>query len=440
MDKVGTSRTQNAAFCFISKGLKSLATQAQGLIKSSPLTFISQRAPGLPNQVTTTVNGLSSQAHEAFSETAQSISKVIFGEAQNTTTPWTEKTAQFNLNLISQIKSEPEPEFKSAPEGHDSFGAFRVGGYEPDAVERVKSESFEGTIETKDAATTLKKSLKAHPLFAPGVAMEKTKHLFKEEGEFIGTPKEIYQALTQDLTPEKKGVFDSLIKKFSDVLDAKEKNQMDEKNIAIAIGPSLFPDSGFVSDPNANMMDNYLAGQTFAEENTVRNTHLITQLASYAATQAPVVSEEPSASIPVLEEDLGLVRLEATPEAGRVFTDEGLKARIASLEAKENKSLKEIEPDKVYAALTEGLSGENKALFDGAVESLRGEAKSKEVNGKQPYEEMKALDAQLPRMSLVVQLIQTESIQNTPLGISDRSVEAFVTNKTLVDKLLRANS
>ncbi|QVL56192.1 MAG: hypothetical protein KFB95_03040 [Simkaniaceae bacterium] len=53
---------------------------------------------------------------------------------------------------------------------------------------------------------------------------------------------------------------------------------------------------------------------------------------------------------------------------------------------------------------------------------------------------MKALDAQLPRMSLVVQLIQTESIRNTPLGISDRSVESFETNKTLVDKLLRAGS
>ena len=119
---------------------------------------------------------------------------------------------------------------------------------------------------------------------------------------------------------------------------------------------------------------------------------------------------------------------------------EGLKARIANLEAKESKSLKEIEPTKVYTALTEGLSGDQKALFNGAIETLRGEAKSKEVNGKHPYEEMKALDAQLPRMSLVVQLIQTESIRNTPLGISDRSVESFVTNKTLVDKLLRAGS
>lgn len=426
MEKVGSTRTQNPAFCFISSGLKSLATQAQGLIKSSPLTFISQRASGIPNQVTVMVGGLGSRAQAAFFETAHSISKAIFGEVKAPKeTKMTDK--EFRLALIGQINPKEE-------------GVFRVNPAEADVVKVAKDKSFEGKLPTHVAAIALKRSFESDPLFENDTALKKLQShnppLVDDDWNVTGDPKVVYAALTEGLSSDQKETFDQFLGLTSELNKHQETSKMHYSNTAVAVGTTVFARSKEKQD----QLDIMMASGKYTDNFLSSLLETLDPAKAAEATQAPVVSEEPSASIPVLEEDLGLVRLEATPEAGRVFTDEGLKARIASLEAKENKSLKEIEPDKVYAALTEGLSGENKALFDGAVESLRGEAKSKEVNGKQPYEEMKALDAQLPRMSLVVQLIQTESIQNTPLGISDRSVEAFVTNKTLVDKLLRAGS
>ncbi len=398
MEKVGSSRTQNPAFCFISNGLKSLATQAQGFIKSSPLTFISQRAPGIPNQVTVMVGGLGSRAQAAFSETAHSISKAIFGEVKAPKeTKMTDK--EFRLALMGQIPSETE-------------GVFRISGEEDKVNQLGKDRHFEGKLSPHNAATALKRSFLDNPLFKNDDALKKLQNhnpsLVDEDWNVIGDPKDVYDVLTKDLSPDQKETFDRFLVLTSELNKHNTASKMTYRNTAISVGVTVFARSQEKKDQLDIMMasgkytDNFL-----------------------------------SSLLETLDPDKAVA---ATPEAGRVFADEGLKARIASLEAKEGKSLKEIEPAKVYTALTEGLSGDQKELFNGAIETLRGEAKSKEVNGKQPYEDMKALDAQLPRMSLVVELIQTESIRNTPLGISDRSVEAFVTNKTLVDKLLRAGS
>jgi len=332
------------------------------------------------------------------------------------TKAWTDDTTTFNLALIGKI----DPKSK---------GAFRVGGAKTEVLQRVDTQNIDhGVLSeisrksatppdsetiTEAASSTLKESLKQRPLYDRGEAMQKTDHLV-EEGKFIGTPEETYEALTGGLSPEKKQVFDQLLGLFSEVVANEETNSMHLSNLAIAFGPTLFPEG---SSEGMSPME----GIAFAGENTKRQTALFENLIEYAASQNAIAPAE------------------ATPEEGRVFTDDGLKARIAALEEKEDKSLEEIEPEDVYAALTEGLSDEQKALFDGEIESLRDEAKNKEILGGKPYESWKQTEVDNPARSLIVLLIDSDRIQNTPLGLSSRSPKARETNKILVDKLLRVD-
>jgi len=373
-----------------------------------------EAAVSLSGEAHTAVASFGSRVQGAVAEAAQGLWDTIFvaKEPEHVyvdpnkikTKPWTGDTATFNLALIGKI----DPQSK---------GAFRVSGNKTEVLQRVGDQKIDHGVLSKEsetsetppdsetiteaASSTLKESLRQRPLFARGEAMQKTNHLVNKEGEFIGTPEETYRALTSSLSPEKKQVFDQLIGLFSEVVENKDTNLMSLSNLAIAFGPTLFPEG---SSEGLSAMD----AMAFASENTKRQTALFEKLIDHAADHTA--------------------------------SQKDLKGRIASLEEKEGKSLEKIEPAKVYTALTEELSPEKKALFDGEIESLRNEAKNKEILGGKPYENWKQTKVGNSDRSLVILLIEPKHIQNTSLGISGGSPEALETNKTLVDKLLRADS
>ena len=240
MEKIGATRTQNPVSSFISSGLRSLATQAQGLIKSSPLTFISQRAPGIPNQVTAMVGGLGSRAQAAFSETAHSISKTIFGEAKPTPTD-----KEFRLALMDQIPPETE-------------GVFRVSGEEGKVKQLVKDRHFEGILSPHNAATALKRSFKENPLFNNDDALKKLQDheppLVDADWNVIGDPKVVYDVLTKDLSPDEKETFDRFLVLTSELNKHQETSKMTYVNTAITMGVTVFARSQEKKDQNDIMM------------------------------------------------------------------------------------------------------------------------------------------------------------------------------------------
>jgi len=289
-----------------------------------------EAALSLSEEAHTAAANFGSRVQGAVAETAQGLWDTIFVAEESEhvyvdpnkieTKSWTDGTSIFNLALIGKI----DPKSKVA---------FRVSGTKTEVLQRVVDQKIDHGVLSKEsemsetppnsetiteaASSTLKESLRQRPLYARGDAMQMTDHLVNEEGEFIGTPEETYKALTSSLSPEKKQVFDQLIGLFSEVVENKETNLMPLSNLAIAFGPTLFPEG---SSEGLSMMD----GITFAGENTKRQTALFGKLIDHAADHTASQKE--------------------------------LRARISDLEETEGESLKEIELDRVYAALTEELS------------------------------------------------------------------------------------
>ncbi|QVL56190.1 MAG: hypothetical protein KFB95_03025 [Simkaniaceae bacterium] len=289
---------------------------------------IQETASSMSGEALSSAASFGSRMQNTVADSAQEIWDIIFSVKESTVSPkhayvdpnkietksWTDDTTTFNIALIGKI----DPKSK---------GAFRVGGAKTEVLQRVDTQNIDhGVLSeasrksatppnsetiTEAASSTLKESLRQRPLYDRGEAMQKTNHLINEEGEFVGTPEETYKALTSSLSPEKKQVFDQLLGLFSEVVANKEINSMPLSNLAIAFGPTLFPEG---SSEGLSMMD----GIAFAAENTKRQTALFGKLVEYAESQnaADQVEETPA--------EVSSEAAEATPEAGRVFADEGL--------------------------------------------------------------------------------------------------------------------
>lgn len=271
MVRIDVSGGISAAKTSIQEGMNALSQKAQDWIQEFPLTRISQLPSRLRHSVST------------FSEFVQSSMGKTSAKTNSQVNPkqWTEKTKEFNLSLIRQISP-------------DTHGVFRVGENENEAAERVPTEHA-GKLTTHEASTTLKKSLKKRPLFNPGEAMEKTNRFINEEGKFVGKPEETYKALTSSLSDEQRVVFDALIRKFAEVDAKNDSNDMPASNIAISIGPSLFPEG---STQGMTMQE----GMDFVGRNTQRQKDIVQSLVDYTKQlkeSGPVQSETPIPTEPI---------------------------------------------------------------------------------------------------------------------------------------------
>lgn len=140
----------------------------------------------------------------------------------------------FRLGLIREI-------------GHhlDQKGIYRISAKKDD-VDQLMAKQREtipqGTLSGDLAVSALKQSLKDAPLFPPGVALEKTAHLF--EGSELRSKvsrAQLINTLTEGMSNEDKIVFEALIDSLQQVAKNSDRNEMPVSNLATTPGAALFP-------------------------------------------------------------------------------------------------------------------------------------------------------------------------------------------------------
>lgn len=376
------------------------AGKAEEWIKDFSLTSINFRPPEMPHQV--------SKAGSVIHEKLSGLATWFFGGDKVS-----DKDREFITGLLEKVDPKEE-------------GVFRLSGNRSTINRLLGEKKVPDTVDTHDVTGVCKEWLEKNPIFPedklfqilqekgfiehPKTTGVETEEKTQEPAPFDWvlkkdvSPKDIYDALIKGLSPNEQKIFRALLQKCCDAYKERGTSKMTLDNLAIVLG-KLFPRS---IAPSKQLE---IQGQSSVYNNLISS--VLGKLFVHIAPSEESVeqSNETSETAPVEE-----IEESAPPQVkqeGKIFADQDLERRIESLEKKEGNPLERIAPEKIYEALTQGLSAEDKKMFDDTIASLR----------------------------IMKKPIGIDRTLSTPLGLSkDYSggrVEAFTVNKILINKLLQ---